>query len=401
VNPSTDDAGLNIFDIQSFMVVDAKQSIVDLWGEYIKKVFLAIVNTETIWGDSPNDSADDALNKMDDNAVFDNDATNVLPLRFEESAGSADQKKLFLGEYVAQAVGRILLDQWQAGGSSLWDTLISCARAFGFHVVPLIETAACCPVYGALAGDPYKTLTADDYTSINLQSDAQMMVTKFVVIAAGSSYSSTRSPTPRESGHVGIYDISTLLPKDDNVSGQTLVAQAPAWLAYETEIGEIVRESLGGDALAIGTAENPNAFEKEPETDSQQIYNELLNDKVGDYYAQARLQEANLQPRYGALGGRFRLDIAPGSTVKFEVIDDKFADAEAEPKYMYGLVTQVTLDLTAGRTGPTGSATTIFSLNYVRTEEEHAKDYMVSQNHPVWSNDQAKAKFLGTKLWKE
>ena len=391
-NPSSDDAGVGLLDMQA-LIIDAEGALIDLWA-YIKDVFEAIVNNKSVWGDTENKSAQAALARLDA-APFGGDVTNVLNLDF---GGSADSKEL-LTEFLAQAVSRVIFTAWRGGGTSLWNVLTSLAQEFRFSIVPLIETAACCPVYGALGGKPYKTLTTNDYSAINLKSEVQMMVTKFALIGGQDSYSVTRSSTPREGGLIGLGDIRDAIENEyDKVTGQTLIAQVPMWLAAESEIGTITRDSLGGEKFGMPDASNPTAFTGAPEQDYQQLYNDIRNSQLANNYAKAVLQEMNLANRVGGLGGRFRLDICPGSTIRFEVIDDKFADPAAEPQYMFALVDSVTIMLESGGSGPLGSAITSFGLKYIRTAEEHDKTYLTSDSHPLWGKPNA---FIGTRLWKE
>lgn len=393
-NPEYKGAGINLFDIQAAITTGKTSAVTNLWLEYIKIVFQSIIGDEAVWGDAPNDAARYALDKMDDQSSFSGDASNRLKLEF--GGGSLDIE--YLAEFMTQFVSKTIFETWRhTDKASLWAVLKSLAKEFRFRIVPLIESASCCPVYGALGGEPYRTITADDYHSINLTTNAELLITKYAVIGGKDVYSVTRSKNPRSTGLIGLFDINQDIRNEFPVNGQTILQMAPMWIAAETEIGTITRESLGGRQFGIPDASNPDAFAGELEKDYQKLYNEVRTSELGDNFAQAMLQETNLAPRAGALGGRFRMDIAPGSMIKFEVIDDTFADSEAQPQYMYGTITHVTLNLDAGRSGPIGNASTEFSIGWVRNEVEHESDVFTESFHPLWADE----KFLGTKLWKE
>ena len=402
-NPSSPDGtkGVGVLDIQALITVNPERAAIDFWLQYVKLVFRSITRNRSVWGATENESAFKALTNMDNTKAFTGDATNVLRLNF----GGGDVDLEFLGQFLTQFVSKKIFSMWRHGeGGSLWGALDVIRQLFLFHVVPLIETAGCCAVYGALGGEPHRTITTNDYTAINMYSVAQKMTTKYVVVGGQDTFTVPRSTTPRKSGTqglIGFYDINKEIRKaGDVVVGQSIIARAPMWLAAETEIGVITRESLGvgGEKFGIPDAMNPDAYTGAPEKDYQLLYNNVRTSELGDNYAKAKLQEANLVTRGGGLSGRFRLDISPGSLVKVEVIDDKFADADAEPKYVFGMVNTVLLELDSGRSSPIGTAATTFALKYVRTEEEHDKDYLTSKGHPLWGVAGSE-RFVGTKLW--
>ena len=408
-NPTAEKGGKpGVFDINAPLIArEPTFAIEDLWVGYVKEVFYLILNNERVWGDTPNDPGKDALDRMDKQEIFKSPtSTGVLKLEF--GRGNVDDETL--AQYLAQQVSKVLFSTWRSAGGSLWDALLELARIFKFKVVPLIDTAGCCPVYGPLSGDPYKTITTADYTSINILTggkatsgkagDRQLVVMQYAVVGSMDKQSSTRSKTPKIEGLIGSYSLRAA--KAGFTNGQSIVVQAPMWLAAEAPIGRRSRQSLG-EKFLIADAANPDALTKEPEDDWNQIYNDIIKSELGDNYAQTLLQEANLSGRAGGLQGRFRLDISPGSMIRFEVIDDKFASESEDPQYMYGLVNSVKLILKSGGQGAaSGTASTVFGLQYVRTQEEHEFGEITNPTHPYWGEGTTSGvKFLGTKLWTE
>jgi len=385
---NTKGEGLGLFDVQSSFFVAAEGTITNLWLDYIKPLFLEIVTNAAVWGESSNDSALTALNRMDGN-VFSRDATNVLSL--ESFSGTLDVT--LLTKFLTTQIGMIAYKAWRK--ADLWTSLCSMAELFLFRIVPTIDTAACAPVYSALGGDVYKTLTTDDYHSISLHARTPAKITKYVLVGDIGTFSSSWSPTPRKGGILGFFDVGQTIGGDTR--GLTIVEQAPLWIEAEAPSGALTRLSLGGNQFAIPDAASPDAFNGEPELDYQKLYNDQLQSELGDSYAKARVQPLNLVERYGGVEGRFRLDIAPGSTIAVELIDDKFAQKDVKPQVLIGLVEAVILKLSSGAAGPVGNASTALALSHIRSQAEHDKlNVLTAERHPIYHQ-----RFVGLKLWSE
>jgi hypothetical protein len=379
----------SLFDVKQAFATDGTGIVSDLWIEFIKPFFYELIDTESVWGDSPNDSADSALGKMDDEEVFSGDATNQLPLTFGEEASDIDIVK----EYVGQGIGKQVFYTWR--NADLWSALQGIAFDYKFAIVPLIETASCVPVYGALNGKEHRYITTNDYHSIMLNVRTPVKVVKVVI--TGTLPSSPFSPTPITSAIVGLHSAESAWADPElGARGQTIALPAPQWLTAMTPIGFITRDSVGSDKLLIPDAVNPTANVKVPEKDYQDFYNNYLTSDLGDRYAKTIAQHMLFEERSGTVDGRFRLDVGPGSLVKVQVIDDKFAEEDAEEKAVYGQVQSVTLTLQAGRAGGVGTASTSFFLKYVRTAQEHeaAGDALTASAHPLYDT-----RFVGVKLW--
>jgi hypothetical protein len=361
----------------------------DLWKEFVKPLFYALIETPSVWGNSPNDSATEALERMDDEAVFTGKSTNELPLQIVSSELPPDYVK----EWVGRKIGMDIFDSWRDG--DLWAALLRVAQEFKFSVVPLISTASCVPVYGVLNGEPHRYITTDDYTDIQLDVQTPMKIVKYV--AVGSLVSSDYATTPITAAIIGMHSAEAAWNDPElGAQGHTVVEPAPAWLLGTIPIGFVTRDSLGGRQMIIPDAVNPTANVTEQKEDYQEIYSKFLKSEVGDMYAKTICQHLLFAERRGKVSGRFRLDIAPGSLVKVQVINDKFAEEDADEKVLYGLVTQVDLEVRAGAEGASGQAHTTFQLGFVRTAAEHeAKgDALTSESHPLYDT-----RFTGVKLW--
>ena len=386
---NTKGAGLGLFDVQSSFFAAAEGTITSLWLDYIKPLFLEIVNNKSVWGESPNTSALAALQRMDGNIFIGPDAPNSLS--FESFTASLDVT--LLAKFLTTQVGMIAYRTWRS--ADLWTSLRRMAELFLFRIVPTIDTAACAPVYPVLGGAVYKTITANDYHSISLRARTSAKFTKYVLVGDIGTISSPWGPIPRYSGILGFFDVGQTLGGDTR--GLTIVEQAPLWIEAEAPSGAMTRLSLGGNKFAIPDAASPGAFNAAPELDYQKLYNDQMQSELGDSYAKARVQPLNLVERYGGVEGRFRLDIAPGSTIAVELIDDKFSQDGAEPPVLIGLVEAVTLVMSSGKAGPIGNASTALALSHLRSQAEHDKaNILTSTDHPIYHQ-----RFVGLKLWSE
>lgn len=362
----------------------------NLWKEFVKPLFYALIETPSVWGNSPNDSATEALDRMDDKAVFTGESTNELPFQVavSEPIVLEDAQK-----WVGTQIGMDIFNSWRDG--DLWAALLRVAQEFKFSVVPLISTASCVPIYGVLNGEPHRYITTDDYTDIQIDVQTPMKIVKYV--AVGSLSSSEYATTPITAVIIGMHSAESAWNDPElGAQGHTIVEPAPAWLLGTVPMGAVTRDSVGGPQLIIPDAVNPTANVTEPEEDYQEIYSKFLKSEIGDLYAKTICQHLLFAERRGKVSGRFRLDIAPGSLVKVQVINDKFAEEDADEKVLYGLVTQVDLEVRAGAEGASGQAHTTFQLGFVRTAAEHeAKgNALTSESHPLYDE-----RFTGVKLW--
>lgn len=378
-----------LFNAKQAFATDGLGIVTDFWLDFIKPFFYEIAETPSVWGDTPNDSALSALGKMDNEKVFSDDATNSLPLRIAEEAKDIN----IVREVFGQAISNQIYTMWR--GADLWSALTGLASEFQFSIVPLISTASCVPAYAALNGNAHRYITTNDYSDISIEVQTPMKIVKLVVV--GSMISSSFAPTPISSGIIGLHSAESAWADPElGARGQTIVRGAPQWLCAANPIGKITRDSVGSDRLLIPDAVNPTANVKEPEVDYQTYYNNYYTSDLGDRYAKTLAQPMLFADRRGTINGRFRLDIAPGSLVKLQVIDDLFSERGAAEKALYGQVRAVGLNLTAGKDGASGTASTTFMLGSVRTATEHEAPgtALTAARHPMYEQ-----RFVGVKLW--
>jgi len=383
--------GPGLFDIKAIIAAGPGSASADIWTEFTKPFFYELANNPDVWGESNNESALDALDDMDDTEVFEAGglADNSLIIPVTLAPGVPED---MLVRFYLKSIAEPLFAEWRR--QNLWEALGVIADEFGFKFVPLIDTATCAPVFGALGGDPFVTIGADEYYDCFIQANTPAMITKLVLTGGVSLASSPYAAAGIVSTIVGIASAEDLW--DSPVNGITINEPAPFWLINEVTIGPLTRESLGGAPGIIPDAVNPESSVKAPAYDYQEMFNNYLTSEMGDRVAQTRLFNSLLKHRTGWLTGRFRLDICPGSTIRVQVIDDKFSKFNTNPQHIYGLVEGVEIEMSAGDAGSIGRASTKFTLGYVRTAKEH-EDYdglITAEKHPVFDS-----KFVGAKLW--
>lgn len=379
-----------LFDIKALISSGPGSASADIWTGFAKPFFVELANNPDVWGESNNTSALNALVKMDKDTVFTGKANNSLVISTDLVPGVPDE---MLVRFYSKSIAEPLFAGWRR--NNLWDALWGMAHAFVFRLVPLIKTATCAPVFGALGGDPFVTIGADEYSDCVLYASTPALITKLVLTGHVAMATSPYSAVPVVSTIIGIASAKEVW--DARETGITIEKEAPAWLSNLSAIGPLTRESLGGDASIIPDAVNPEANAKAPPYDYQEKFNNYLTSELGDRVAKALLFDKLLENRAGWISGRFRLDICPGSTIRVEVIDDKF-NKDTEPNYVFGLVEGVELTMSAGAAGSVGHASTRFALKYVRTATEHAGvgGLMTAEVHPVYES-----KFVGAKLWSD
>jgi hypothetical protein len=387
--------GVGLFDLSSAVISTPGSAGVDLWKEYIKELYYQITEEPNVWGESDNTSATEALDKMDDEATFDGAADNTLVLALQ--AAGVDVPDYILAKWFAVEVAHKVFKGWRM--SNLWDSLRAVAHAFKFRIVPLIDTATCAPVFGALAGEPYVFIETDEYDDVYLDAQTPALISKVVLTGSVGMSSSPWATESRKSAVIGIATaedawFGPVAP----VTGITVVRNAPSWLEAEASIGKLSRQSLGGDKNVVPDAVNPTANAKAPDDDYQEKFNNYITSELGDRLARAILLDEIFSIRQGQLSGRFRLDVCPGSTVAVTVIDDRFSSFNDDPKYVYGLVHVVQIGMDSGGAGGTGKAFTRFGLQNVRTGQEQTGfgGYLVAESHPLYETA-----FRGARLWTE
>ena len=358
----------------------------DLWVSILEPMMRAIANQPSTWGDSENDWALDALLAFDSEGFVGN---TRLALRISDTEAPFAAK--FIGTHIAKA----FYEDWRR--TDLWSAFMQLGTAFHFSLVPTIHHAYPVPFYGPLHypvfADAYRVIQSRDYYQLRLSPRTPIKVTKAAIVDSQGSISSAFDADVRLGGLVGFFDAGA----EWGIAGQTAAIEAPAWLKSEATFGNFTRFSLGGTEMSPPDAVNPAIQPALPDESYAELYNRHFQTDLGDRYAQAVVQEAQLFGREGTVTGRFRLDIAPCSHIALQLVTDKFAE-ETEPTGLFAAVERVTLKMEAGAGDAPGSASTEFTLSHVRTPGEHEMvGQLVAPEHPLYAENAGP--FLGAPLW--
>jgi hypothetical protein len=370
-------------------VLEAPNAHENVWAA-IKKTFEALAEMEhmnplTAKGleadnqySKPNKVMLRALKKMD--------LGETMPLTIDLK--SVEYQQFVSGGLIAAVVDRTT-------GNSCWETLVNgLAPDFSFSVIPLISTATCAPVVYSCQGT-HKTVKANEYWQIGLNSEVRALPIKTVRLY-GESTNETggiAADVMALNRPLGSADLTIADPTNQYIAdGQVSVVQAPKWLhAYAHAIN--AKSSTPSDG-ARPSAGNPLPRAGTPGLRSAQaIYQEMTEDEshgIGNRLAQCILSTECLRNRMGDIRGRLRFDIAPGSSIEIGIVGKNVPFYGQGGNTMYGHVFGVVIEINSGDR----TASTTLQLSHMRTAQEQKTLLPVVQaRHPLYNE-----MWLGTSL---
>jgi hypothetical protein len=109
---------------------------------------------------------------------------------------------------------------------------------------------------------------------------------------------------------------------------------------------------------------------------------------LSNEFARAMYCYEILRGRSGVVASAFRMDLAPGSTVEIEAVEDVFVQAELKKAGLplsgplYATVSRVSQTLSSEQS----SAATLLQLDHLRTSQENTSDSVSTTRHPIWNN---------------
>lgn len=277
---------------------------------------------------------------------------------------------------VANAIYWAVQDQPLAGWAhaTFWDALVGVfCPMFNLAVVPRVRTAvvaADTPAYRT----PYKTVDAAEEDGFDVSGLNPWPLGGVGVYGGFVSLAGAATGTASDLALGGCY-----APKSASaVPGAVHYVAAPAWLAgvgYMTPPDD-------GDAVPTGTT---------PAAPGKKASGSDWRDAAGklfDGYARAVYVANALRHRSGALSGRLRFDVCPGTVLRVRTRAERFlgwgtrkgGPADELAVDVYGQVNRVTVAVNA----ETGSAGTTFQLTHLRTAAENSDDRTSTADHPLF-----------------
>jgi hypothetical protein len=282
---------------------------------------------------------------------------------------------------------------------TLWDKLAGQFHTnYLFSVVPLVDKALVVPfVPGLSSGDTdtlvHRTISTSQYEMV----DSQTVMTRplravGILIGknfqAGGSTSSDEAPDYQTIG--GYFDKMTVSDDGRYKEGLVMLIQGPRWLSNALNPFLSTPHTTGVAATVRATALNPGEGDGHTEPLPKEVFAKL--EPVWDAYAHTLYLHEVLKNRQMIISGPLRFDIAPGSQIKVEAVEDRFVQKLLHPgsdehpcddrfkTFFWCTVLRVSTIIDCQRM----RATTVFHLGHVRNEKENNDEGTSTDKHPLW-----------------
>jgi hypothetical protein len=277
--------------------------------------------------------------------------------------------------------------------TSIWGLMTnSVLPDYGCGVIPMSQAAIVAPIL-PIAQEHQITISPDDYVDFDLTCMSQRPLYGVGVI---STYQLATIHKGNPKVCIGsTYEVKAPDPKAPSINdGMWMFVPAPRWMDDWTNMDP---KAFGGNpdvnqALnkpshsAVGKAES--AFNRVPDVEATE-YNDAM-----DKYAQMMYATNALRGREGALVGKLRFDVAPGTTIKIKARGDLMTGVDTLAVAMIGFVARVTVCIDAEQ----ATASTSFELTNLRTEEENKSPRYAMPLHPFFKKKYFKYAPLVPKL---
>ncbi len=303
---------------------------------------------------------------------------------------------------------------------TFWDRLLRAASNFQFSIVPAVNRATVVPITPSGNGEPHRVIKASEIFSIESSGITDRIPRGMALWTPESqSFSGILSgfslKAPSQADFIGRFDLKKAL--DDEVEkarnntkltdvqklaletnaevaglGLWIFRTIPMWLAdynaFDSALADSVRKP-DSKTVSIPTAYSLGKKpDPPPDTDAEEDQEILKRVSLGDRWAHTSFLDEAFRSRVAVMSGKFRVDIAPGSTVRMETIGGNIKNIPGTNAYtgsLQGLVNQVTLQLDA----ETATAATILSLSHVRNESEIVSKSFSPDKHPLYNESYA------------
>ena len=367
----------------AFDFVTSEHVTNDFWGEALKPFLLKLCEKDAFYAPDPyiegsgaNDGAKNALERIG--------GKQQMKLALDIEGADTD-----IVSNIVQHVGSAVGSAGPLANQTMWDVLIStfCSQ-YLFSLVPRISDAVIVPFIAGYRSS-YLTISADEETQVEWTRGLGRTLRGVGVLCnAESSTGATKSgqPAPAKLGIGGFYT------PDDTAQGIIIIKEGPGWMNRLYSPALYASGSAGPSGKPIGTAIRPGIAPVAREDVPDAILARLegtIRPFLGKY-AQALYALEKLRTRQAVCSGPFRLDIAPGTTVRVEnegeqhIADDPFSAP------FYAHVARVSLHID----GEQPAIGTSFHLSHIRSETENKDDRTSIDRHPLY-----KETFLGCGLF--
>lgn len=267
---------------------------------------------------------------------------------------------------------------------TFWNKIVEVyAPNFQFQLVPRIYDCLVTPNVGGLR-QVWKTIRANEYNTFDTQCQIRRVLGA-VVLAYPMYLDAGGSMTPLQPASQLVPPLNQLNPivyPNPPKEGLRLYRQPPAWLDTSYNFGQAATATTGSQGETVSTAFSRRPSTKPVQNKARQAA-EAQKTLMQRYCHQLYVQEA-LKDRYGELAGRFRMDIAPGSSIRIEGLGERTTTAigttDTLRTNLYAKVTRVVLLIDAQN----ARAATAFAFTHLRTEAENGDEDLTVSVPPLY-----------------
>ena len=295
-----------------------------------------------------------------------------VPLQFPAAVAGIDSVISAVADDIVNEKFEVVLS------ATLWDKLLSIGANYRYAICPLVNTALVIP-YTPGFRKHWCTIYGEEYDSISPSMTATRPIRGVRLFTGIGSPSGALGIQQGQIGPENAFGGEYINP--DYPDGMLIFLNAPRWAANAAP-----PQVFGNDAIAAlglrGNALFPGAGAVPAQLQPGQIRVAMRN--VWNAYAQNIYLAENLRGRRIILQGKLRFDIAPGSTVRVEVVQDKFVEAiigKTAGSIMFGEVTQMTHEITSEG----AACKTTFAIDNVRNSLENTKDSTSTDQNPFYA----------------
>ena len=276
--------------------------------------------------------------------------------------------------------------------TTLWGKLVGdFASRYMFAVVPRVEDAIVVPFVPGLQKiwnpqNRLATIMAKDYALVGANVQLMRMLRAVGVFSGLNSRTGADNAEP--TGDPITLGIGGLYHSTSFEDGMLMLKQGPRWLSNIIAADRYSAGSAGAGVDVIGNAMFPGAGNDNGPLKPKDLKRQSKD--MMDSFAKALYVYEQLRLRQLELSGKFRLDIAPGSTVSIEVAGDRFIEKDVLTKMLVGDVTRVTYLIDS----ETPRIATDFNLAHIRTVDENKLEDFSMETPPFWTEGWAGAGIL-------
>lgn len=298
-----------------------------------------------------------------------------VPLRLENGGVVSGANSLCTA--IAEDVALTGSDGMMA--TSLWGKMLQWAAEYKFAVVPMVETAAIVP-FTAGQRVHWATIYGQEYSQISISAELPRAIRG--VRLFGGVGAPTGLMAGLSAGNAGALPLfAGGYDNPDFPSGMLRFQNAPRWAA------NVAAPSAYGSAVLLPPSPGANTmFPGAGPPPTVPAPGDINQQAAGlwDSYARAVYINEVLRYRTASIQGKLRFDIAPGSTVRVQVVAEKFVRQQlgvSLDDVIFGEVLRVTCHFDS----ESMQASTAFQLANIRSAEENGLESLSTAAHPFYS----------------